>query len=66
MDTVNCIFACGEMRNFVSPIVWINRPERIEFVFNLKGRICDKCGAIALIPQEARAMHDTLMDLGAI
>ena len=62
METVNCIFACCEMRNFIAPMVWISRSEGIEVVFNLRGRICDSCGAVALIPTEARAVHDMLIE----
>ena len=61
MNTVNCIFACGEMRNFTAPMVWSNRGEGMEIVFNLTARICDACGAVAFIPKEARQVHDMLV-----
>ncbi len=61
MSLISCIFGCGYMRNFTSPIVWKWRPEGIEIMLNADGRICDKCGAIALVPENARKIHDQVV-----
>ncbi len=60
MEHISCIFGCGIMRNFISPFTWISNEERVEITINAHGRICDYCGAVALIPCEAFRIQITI------
>ncbi len=57
MREFKCIFACGDMRRFLSPFVWRKEEENLELVFNAFGLICDKCEAVALDPREGRRIY---------
>ncbi len=63
MKQHNCIWACGPMRRFVSPMIWHDQGEDIELVFNANGMMCDACGAVAIDQEEGNRIQRVIQEL---
>ena len=63
MREFKCIWACGDMRRFITPLIWRNEEEDVEFVINASGLICDRCGAVAIDPREGKRIQGVIEEL---